>query len=108
LDLYELERLKKDTAEAQLLLNEIFDEEAPAAPANDYEPPFLSALRIILTKSSWTISDIQEVRRQNEIMYGAFIENSNEYSYSIVDDILLEEEEGMIYVATNYKDDILS
>jgi hypothetical protein len=68
----------------------------------------LSALRIILTKSSWTIPDIQEVCRQNAIMYGAFIENSNEYSYSIVDDIILEEEEGMIYVATNYKDDILS
>lgn len=108
LDLSELDRLKKDTAEAQLLLNEIFAEETPAAPANVYEPPFLSALRIILTKPCWTISDVQEVCRQNGIMYGAFIENSNEYSYSIVDDILLEEEEGMIYVATNYKDDILS
>jgi hypothetical protein len=38
------------------------------------------------------------------MMYGAFIEKANDYAYSKVDDLVLEESDGYIYLITQYKD----
>ena len=107
LDLSELQRLQEDTAKARHLLSKIFAEEPDDLSTNVQEPPFMPLLRIILSKPAWPISEIKELCTASGIMYGAFIENSNDYAFSKVDDILLEEDEGMLYVAINYKSEIL-
>ena len=108
LDLSELHRLQEDTAEARHLLSEIFAEESDELSTNVQEPPVMPLLRIILSKPAWPISEIKELCAEYGIMYGAFIENANDYTFSKVDDILLEEDEGMLYVAINYKSEIFS
>lgn len=108
LDLSELHRLQEDTAEARHLLSEIFAEESDELSTNVQEPPVMPLLRIILSKPAWPISEIKELCAEYGIMYGAFIENANDYAFSKVDDILLEEDEGMLYVAINYKSEIFS
>jgi hypothetical protein len=41
------------------------------------------------------------------VMIGNLLEQINDYAYSIIDDIVVEEDGDTIYVTTEYKEDLI-
>ena len=104
LDLSMLKKLQEDTILAHQLLSEIFVDETEAPVKHDDAPTHILLLKRLLNKEVWPISQVKDLCQEYGMMYGAFIEKANDYAYSKVDDLVLEESDGYIYVITQYKD----
>lgn len=104
LDLSLLKKLQEDTVEAQKLLNEIFVDEANESAEKNNDSGHISLLKVLLRKEIWTVSEVKRLCQQEGIIYGAFIEKVNDYAYSKVDDVVLEEDGESIYMMLQYKD----
>jgi hypothetical protein len=104
LDLNMLKKLQEDTVLAHELLNEIFVDETEDSVKHDKAPTHISLLKRLLDKEVWSISEVKDLCHEYGMMYGAFIEKANDYAYSKVDDLILEESDEYIYVITQYKD----
>lgn len=104
LDLSLLKKLQEDTVEAQNLLNEIFVDEANESAEKNNDSSHISLLKVLLRKEIWTVSEVKRLCQQEGILYGAFIEKVNDYAYSKVDDVVLEEDGESIYMMLQYKD----
>jgi hypothetical protein len=99
-----LKKLQEDTVRAHQLLSEIFVDETEDPVKHDNAPIHISLLKRLLNKEAWPISQVKDLCQEYGMMYGAFIEKANDYAYSKVDDLVLEESDGYIYVITQYKD----
>lgn len=104
LDLGMLKKLQEDTVLAHELLSEIFVDETEDSVKHDNPPTHISLLKCLLDKEVWSISEVKNLCQEYGMMYGAFIEKANDYAYSKVDDLILEESDEYIYVITQYKD----
>ena len=104
LDLGMLKRLQEDTVLAHQLLSEIFVDETEDSVKQDNAPTHISLLKRLLDQEVWTVSEVKDLCQEYGMMYGAFIEKANDYAYSKVDDLVLEESDGYIYLITQYKD----
>lgn len=99
-----LKRLQEDTVLAHQLLSEIFVDETEDSVKQDNAPTHISLLKRLLDQEVWTVSEVKDLCQEYGMMYGAFIEKANDYAYSKVDDLVLEESDGYIYLITQYKD----
>ena len=104
LDLSMLKKLQEDTVLAHELLSEIFVDETEDSANHDNAPTHISLLKRLLNNDVWPISEVKVLCQEYGMMYGAFIEKANDYAYSKVDDLILEESDEYIYVNTQYKD----
>ena len=108
LDLGKLNELKEQTKAAQELLSDIFveEEETPKQNIEQKENSIIEVLAKLLEKEVWTRDEIKDIVGPN-VMIGNLLEEINDYSYSKVDDIVVEEDGDQIYVTIDYKNQLI-
>ena len=108
LDPNKLAVLQDQTKAAQEMLAEIFiqeerEQDLVLQPAIN---PHIEVLGKLLTKEQWTRNELAELVGP-DVMLGNLLEQINDYAYSKIDDIVVEEEGDDIYVTTEYKEQLI-
>ena len=107
LDEIKLQEFKQQTQIAQELLSDIFTEEEEVhLPDSKTSNAVVEALQKLLEKDTWQREEVQELLGAN-VMIGNMLEQINDYAYSKVDDIVVEEDGDTIYVTTEYKEQLI-
>ena len=108
LDEMKLQELRRQTEIAQELLAEIFivEEEVYTPDRFTIDTPVIEALKKLLEKDTWMKEEVQELFGEN-VMIGNMLEQINDYAYSKVEDIVVEEDGDTIYVIAEYKEQLI-
>ena len=109
LDKGKLAALQEQTRAAQAMLAEIFIQEEEQVPDVVPQPdlnPLTDILVELLTKEHWTRNELKELVGP-DVMIGNLLEQINDYAYSIVNDVVVEEDGENIYVTTDYKEQLI-
>ena len=108
LDQRKLGELKQQTEIAQSLLSDIFinDNEEQTSSSPVQNTLMLDTLHKLLEKDTWQRDEVADMLGPG-VMIGNLLEQINDYAYSIVDDIVVEEDGDTIYVTTEYKEDLI-
>ena len=94
--------------QAQELLSDIFDENNEGTDsASQKNNVLLDILKTLLTKESWTRKDVEILCQKHHLMIGFALEQINDYSYSKIEDAVIEDDGDTIYVMTEYKDKLI-
>ena len=64
-------------------------------------------LSLLFTKEQWDKDELETICKRKGLMLGSILEEINDYSYSVVDDVVLEDEGDTISVIMDYKDELL-
>jgi len=64
-------------------------------------------LSILFDKEVWEKSEVEELCKRKGLKYNVAIEEINDYAYSVVEDSVIEEDGGQIYVTTDYRKEML-
>ena len=108
IDLNKLGKIKQDTQVAQSFLSDIFiEDEEPVVTekSNDFE--YADILAEILSKDSWNRTELSNLSKKRVLILGSLLEKINDYSYSKVDDAIIEDNGDMLYVNVEYKKELL-
>ena len=109
LDPNKLAALQDQTKAAQAMLAEIFvqEDESVHEPVqkNDISPQ-MEILGKLLTKEQWTRKELAELVGP-DVMLGNLLEQINDYAYSKINDVVVEEDGDIIYVTTEYKEQLI-
>lgn len=109
LDKGKLAALQKQTKAAQDMLAEIFiqeDESMQETVQHSNLNPLIEILGKLLTKEQWTRIELADLVGP-DVMIGNLLEQINDYAYSIVNDVVVEEDGEYIYVTTQYKERLI-
>lgn len=109
LDPTKLAALQDQTKAAQEMLAEIFVQEEEQAHNAVLQPnmdPLIEVLEKLFTKERWTRNELAELVGPG-IMLGNLLEQINDYAYSKINDIVVEEDGDNIYVTTEYKEQLI-
>ena len=108
LDENKLDELKQQTKIAQELLADIFIvEDEKKTPDNiTKNDGIIETLHKLLEKDIWTRRELEEMLGHG-VMIGSVLEQINDYAYSKVEDIVVEEDGDTIYVTTEYKEQLI-
>ena len=109
LDKGKLTKLQEQTKAAQAMLAEIFVQEEEHEKVVVMQPdmnPMIEILGKLLTKEQWTRAEVAELVGPH-VMIGNLLEQINDYAYPIVNDIVVEEDGDIIYVTTEYKEQLI-
>ena len=110
LDLNKLAALQDETKVAQAMLAEIFVQEEEQVP--DVVPqqsdlyPLIEILAKLLTKEQWTRNELEELVGP-DVMLGNLLEQINDYAYSKINDVIVEDDGDNIYVTIAYKEQLI-
>jgi hypothetical protein len=109
LDEGRLATLQEQTKAAQDMLAEIFMEEEEQVQdvillPNQY--PLLETLSKLLSKEQWTRNELEGLVGP-DVMLGNLLEQINDYAYSKINDVVVEEDGDIIYVTTEYKEQLI-
>lgn len=61
----------------------------------------------LLSKEQWSHNEVDSLCKHWGLLMGSVLEQINEYSYSIVEDSVISEDDDNIYVVTEYKQYLL-
>lgn len=109
LDKVKLAALQEQTNAAQAILAEIFISEEEHVQDIVPQPDLNSIKEILvklLTKEQWERTELAELVGP-DVMIGNLLEQINDYAYSVVKDIVVEEDGDNIYVTTEYKEQLI-
>ena len=109
LDLNKLAALRDETKTAQEMLAKIFVQEEEQVQDDIRQPnlnPLKEILAKLLTKEQWTRIELEGVVGP-DVMIGNLLEQINDYAYSRINDIVVEEDGDNIYVTTEYKEQLI-
>lgn len=99
---------KQETEESQNLLSNIFNEvEENIVEYNNTSDVVLEVLEILFAKEIWSKEEVENICKSKGLITGAILEEINDYSYSMVDDAVVEDNGDTIYVMLNYKEELL-
>lgn len=109
IDNEKVKEYRQQTQESQLILSDIFDEEPneDINISNDNDITIKEMLSLFFTKEQWDKNELEAICKDKGLMLGSILEEINDYSYSVVDDVVLEDEGDTISVIMDYKDDLL-
>ena len=103
-----LEKVEKQTKQAQELLSGIFkDNEEGTKSRNQENNELLGILKTLLTKESWTRNEVESICQKHHLMIGSVLEQINDYSYNRIEDAVIEDDGDTIYVMTDYKNKLI-
>ena len=103
-----LTKVEKQTKQAQELLSDIFEDNDKATDSTiQKNNVLLDILKILLTKESWKREDVEIICQEHHLMIGFVLEQINDYSYSKIEDAVIEDDGDTIYVMTEYKDKLI-
>lgn len=108
LDPNKLAVLQDQTKAAQEILAEIFiqEEREQDIVLQPTINPHIEVLDKLLTKEQWTRNELAELVGP-DVMLGNLLEQINDYAYSKINDIVVEEDGDDIYVTTEYKEQLI-
>mgnify|MGYP002509838150 CR=1 FL=1 len=109
LDKVKLATLQEQTKAAQDMLAEIFVQEEEHVQDAVQQPnlnPLKEILAKLLTKEQWTRIELEGLVGP-DVMIGNLLEQINDYAYSRINDIVVEEDGENIYVTTDYKEQLI-
>ena len=109
LDLTKLAALQDQTKAAQDMLAEIFVQEEEHVQDVIQQSdlyPLIETLSKLLAKEQWTRIELEGLVGP-DVMLGNLLEQINDYAYSKINDIVVEEEGDIIYVTTEYKEQLI-
>lgn len=109
IDTSKLERMEKQTKEAQELLSDIFVEEQPAEakkPSGEVET-VRDILSQLLEKEVWEFAEVDEICKSKGLMTGYVLEKINDLSYEKVDDAVVDQDGDQVFVTTDYKEQLI-
>lgn len=109
IDMNKLSLIEHDTKKSKVLLSDIFvsqeDSEKPAISSQ--QSKLSEILAVLLTKESWNRNEVVTLCSQQNMMIGFVLESLNDISYDAVDDAVIDDAGEMIYVTTQYKDQLI-
>ena len=93
----------------KIILSNIFNEEPDKnVIVNEGNKDIIKEiLSLLFTKEQWNKEELETICKNKGLMLGSILEEINDYSYSIVDDVVLEDEGDSISVIMDYKDELL-
>ena len=108
LDEIKLQELKRQTEIAKEMLSEIFivEEEEHTPDRYPTDTSVMEILKKLLEKDTWKREEVQQLFGEN-VMIGNMLEQINDYAYSKVEDIVVEEDGDIIHVTTEYKKQLI-
>ena len=108
LDEMKLQEFRRQTEIAQELLSEIFivEEEEHIPDRYPTDTSVMETLKKLLEKDTWQREEVQQLFGEN-VMIGNMLEQINDYAYSKVEDVVVEEDGDIIYVTTEYKEQLI-
>jgi hypothetical protein len=110
LDTNKLSEIEQNTRESQEILSKIFNVDEsitqPTMPENKKDIN-IDFLKMLFTKQTWTRSEIQDICQTHDVMLGSILEKLNDYSYSKIDDAVVEDDGELIYVNVEYKEQLI-
>jgi hypothetical protein len=108
LDVKKLEEFKEQTSIAQDLLSGIFvsEDDTESTEGSSLDNSMLSILKKLLQREVWTREEVQQMCGPN-VMIGNLLEQINDYAYEKVEDVVVDEDDDMIYIMTEYKDQLI-
>lgn len=108
LDPNKLAVLQNQTKAAQEMLAEIFiqEEREQDLVLQSAINPHIEVLGKLLTKEQWTRNELAELVGP-DVMLGNLLEQINDYAYSKINDIVVEEDGDDIYLTTDYKEQLI-
>lgn len=99
---------KQETEKSQNLLLNIFNEvEDNIVENNNRSEMVIEILKILFEKGIWNKEELERICNSKGLILGAILEEINDYSYSKVDDAVIEEDGDCIYVTLDYKNELL-
>ena len=100
---------QQETNESQSLLSTIFNEENIEEDVinNESEKIIKDILSLLFAKEQWDKKELETICKDKGLILGAILEEVNDYSYSKVDDAVVEEDGDCIYVTLDYKNELL-
>ena len=109
IDKHKLDEHKRQTQEVQEILSNIFEEDVDEEKVvnSDNKNIVKEMLSLLFTKELWDKKELEITCKDKGLMLGSILEELNDYSYSVVDDVVLEDEGDMISVIMDYKDNLL-
>lgn len=109
LDPAKLAALQDQTKAAQEMLAEIFAQEEEQMQDVAQQPPLDSLIEILgklLSKEQWTRAELEELVGP-DVMLGNLLEQINDYAYSKINDVIVEDDGDNIYVTMTYKEQLI-
>lgn len=107
IDTAKLSKLEAQTASAQNMLSKIFNEENVISTITPNQSPLITILTRLLTKSEWSKAEVDSICKEFNVFTGSILEQINDYAYDKVDDVVIEDDDDIIYVNTDYKDQLI-
>lgn len=111
IDSGKLERMEKQTEQAQAMLSDIFvDEELPKVETNnvgEIDSDIIEILSKLLEKDVWPLAEVDELCKSKGLMMGYVLEKINDLSYEKVDDAVVDQDGDQVFVTTNYKEQLI-
>lgn len=107
IDQNKLSKIKQDTHVAQSFLSDIFDDNEQEVIVKTQGFEHEEILAEILSKDSWERDELSNLCKQKGYILGSLLEEINDYSYSKVDDAIIEDDGDVLYINVEYKKDLL-
>ncbi len=109
LDNKKLTNVERDTVLAQDILSKIFvdNESGSEIVTIGNNNCVKSILTTLLTKDVWKRKEVEALCKDRNLMIGSVMEQINDYSYSKIDDAVIEDDGETIYITTEYKDQLI-
>ena len=100
---------QQETNESQSLLSTIFNNEDIEENVinGKSENIIKDMLSLLFAKEQWDKKELETICKDKGLILGAILEEVNDYSYSKVDDAVVEEDGDCIYVTLDYKNELL-
>lgn len=102
---------EQQTKNAQELLSEIFVDDDIPVSQNTIDNPaaekWKDVLTLLLSKEKWEREEIENKCQEMGLMLGAVLEQINDFAYEKVDDVVVEDDGGYLYVTLDYKEKLI-
>ena len=103
-----LAEIEEQTKQAQDLLSDIFEDDGDSIESTAHENKvFLVILKILLSKELWKREEVESLCKEHHLMIGSVLEQINDFSYTKIEDAVIEDDGDTIYVMTEYKDKLI-
>ena len=103
-----LAKVEEQTKQAQDLLSDIFEDDGDSIKSTAHENKvFLVILKILLSKELWKREEVESLCKEHHLMIGSVLEQINDFSYTKIEDAVIEDDGDTIYVMTEYKEKLI-
>lgn len=110
IDSNRLDTVKRQTEDAQEILNQIFEDDISSA--YDYREKSqpndeIEIAKYLSSKAVWEHDEVGNICNERNLILSAVLEQINDFAYEIVDDVFVEDDGDFVYVNLDYAQKLL-